>query len=40
MIKYGLLGHVVTEIISGHILNLKIYVGEGKKIQEIFGTLS
>ena len=39
LIKYGLLVRMVTESISGYILNLEIYAGEGKKLQETIFTL-
>jgi len=39
LIKYGLLVLMVTESTSGYILNLEIYAGEGKKLQEIIFTL-
>ena len=39
LIKYGLLVRMVTESTSGHILNLEIYAGEGKKLQETIFTL-
>ena len=38
-IKYGLLVRTVTESTSGYILNLEIYAGEGKKLQETIFTL-
>jgi len=37
--KYGLLVCMVTESTSGYILNLEIYAGEGKKLQETIITL-
>ena len=39
LIKYGLLVRMVTESTSGYILNLEIYAGEGKKLQETIFTL-
>src|SRR5215469_13599735 len=37
--KYGLLVRMVTESTPGYILNLQIYAGEGKKLQETIFTL-
>src|SRR5215475_4372777 len=39
LIKYELLVRMVTESTSGYILNLEIYAGEGKKLQETIFTL-
>jgi len=39
LIKYGLLVCMVTESTSGYILNLEIYAGERKKLQETIFTL-
>jgi len=39
LIKYGLLVRMVTESTSSCILNLEIYAGEGKKLQETIFTL-
>ena len=36
LIKYGLLVRMVTESTSGQILNLEIYVGEGKNYRKLF----
>ena len=37
--KYGLLVRMVTESTSAYILNLEIYAGEEKKLQETIFTL-
>jgi len=39
LIKYGLLGRMVTVSTSGYILNFDIYAGEGNKLQETIFTL-
>ena len=39
LINYGLLVRMVTESNSGYIFNLKIYAGEGRKLQETIFTL-
>jgi len=39
LVKYGILVRMVTESTSGYILNLEIYAGEVKKLQETIFTL-